>query len=167
MGNLPFWHLNSLPPLELDPGVVTQFLGEYEVPVDDKGRIFLPAELRRNLEPEADDTLVVIRGLDGCLTAHPRNAWAQIAERMMRLPQTEHKVRLYFRGTLSQAAEAKLDRQGRASIPRKLLERAGITDRMVVIGALDRLEFWNPEAWQTCLSQAEDSLEEVAETLAL
>lgn len=147
--------------------MATQFLGEYEVPVDDKGRIFLPAELRRNLDPEADDTFVVIRGLDGCLTAHPRNTWAQIAERMMRLPRTEHKVRLYYRGTLSQAAEVKLDRQGRASVPRKLLERAGITDRMVVIGALDRLEFWNPESWQACLAQAEDSLEEVAETLDL
>ena len=33
--------------------LATQFLGEYEVPVDDKGRIFLPAELRRNLDPEA------------------------------------------------------------------------------------------------------------------
>ena len=29
--------------------VATQFLGEFEVPVDEKGRIFLPAELRRNL----------------------------------------------------------------------------------------------------------------------
>ncbi|MFP6590283.1 MAG: cell division/cell wall cluster transcriptional repressor MraZ, partial [Candidatus Latescibacterota bacterium] len=102
--------------------MATQFLGEYEVPVDDKGRIFLPAELRRNLEPEADDTLVVIRGLDGCLTAHPRNAWAQIAERMMQLSRTEKKVRLYIRGTLSQAAEVKLDRQGRASVPKNLLQ---------------------------------------------
>ena len=147
--------------------MATQFLGEYEVPVDDKGRIFLPAELRRNLEPEADDPLVVIRGLDGCLTARPRNAWAQLAERMMQLSRTEQKVRLYIRGTPSQAAEFKLDRQGRATVPKNLLQRAGIPDRMVVIGSLDRLEFWNPEAWRTCLSQAVDSLEEVAETLDL
>lgn len=147
--------------------MATQFLGEYEVPVDDKGRIFLPAELRRNLDPEADDTLVVVRGLDGCLTAHPRNAWTQIADRMKRLPQTEQKVRLYYRGTLSQAAEVRLDRQGRVSVPRKLLERAGIAERMVVIGALDRLEFWNPQAWQGYLAQAESSLEEVAESLDL
>jgi MraZ protein len=151
----------------LDTALATQFLGEYEVPVDDKGRIFLPADLRRNLEPEADDTLVVVRGLDGCLAAHPRNTWAGIAERMLKLPQTEQKVRLYVRGTLSQASEVKLDRQGRASIPKKLLERASITDRMVVIGALDRLEFWNPKAWQECLAQAEESLEDVAETLGL
>ena len=147
--------------------MATQFLGEYEVPVDDKGRIFLPADLRRNLEPEADDTLVVVRGLDGCLNGHPRNAWAQIAERMLRLPQTEQKVRLYYRAILSQASEVRLDRQGRASLPRKLLERAGIGERVVVGGALDRLEFWQPEAWEAYLAQAESTLEDVAETLDL
>ena len=144
-----------------------QFLGEYEVPVDDKGRIFLPAELRRNLEPEADDTLVVIRGLDGCLTGHPRNLWAQIAERMLQLPWKEQRVRLYTRALLSQATEVRLDRQGRASLPKKLLDRAGIGERLVVIGALEHLEFWEPEAWQAYLSQAEPTLEEVAETLDL
>ena len=147
--------------------MATQFLGEFEVPVDEKGRIFLPAELRRNLEPEADDALVIVRGLDGCLTAHPKHLWAQIAAKMLRLPQTEQKVRQYYRGVLSQAAEVKLDRQGRAPIPRKLLERAGITERMIVIGALDRLEFWQPAAWKQYLTQAEATLEEVAETLDL
>ena len=147
--------------------MATQFLGEFEVPVDDKGRIFLPAELRRNIEPEADETLVVVRGLDGCLTAHPKHLWSQIATKILCLPQTEQKVRLYYRGMLSQAAEVKLDRQGRASVPRKLLERAGIDDRMVVIGALDRLEFWQPDAWKQYLQQAEATLEEVAETLDL
>ena len=38
------------------------FLGEYDVPVDEKGRVFLPAELRRKLLPEDGDTLVVTRG---------------------------------------------------------------------------------------------------------
>jgi MraZ protein len=147
--------------------VTTQFLGEYEVPVDDKGRIFLPAELRRNLEPEADDTFVVIRGLDGCLTGHPRNLWSRIAQQMLQLPWKEQRVRLYTRALLSQATEVRLDRQGRASLPKKLLARAGISDRLVVIGALDHLEFWEPEAWQGYLSQAEPTLEEVAETLDL
>ena len=35
------------------------FTGRHEVPVDDKGRIFVPAEFRKKLPPEADDTLVV------------------------------------------------------------------------------------------------------------
>jgi MraZ protein len=146
---------------------MAQLLGEYEVPVDEKGRIFLPAEFRRRLPSEADDTLVVVRGLDGCLTGYPQNAWAEIAARMMRLPQTDRRVRVLIRGMLSQAAEVKLDRQGRAALPRKLMERVGISDRMVVIGALDKLEFWNPEAWAQFLRQADPELEKVAENLEL
>lgn len=146
---------------------MTQFLGEYEVPVDDKGRVFIPVELRRKLVPEAGDTFIIVRGLDGCLTAHPQNTWAKIAQRMMELPQTEQKVRLFYRGILSQAAEAHLDRQGRVSIPRKLLDRAGIGDRMIIIGSLDRLELWNPETWSQYIDQADSTLEEVAESLHL
>ena len=144
---------------------MSQFLGEFEVPVDDKGRVFIPAELRRKLLPEDGDTFVVVRGLDGCLTAHPQRAWGEIAERMMQMPQTEQRVRLYVRGMLSQAAEVKLDRQGRATVSRKLLARAGIADRMIIIGALDKLEFWEPDSWQAYMDQAEQALEEVAETL--
>ena len=144
---------------------MSQFLGEFEVPVDDKGRVFIPAELRRKLLPEDGDTMVVVRGLDGCLTAHPQSAWGEIAGRIMQMPQTEQRVRLYYRGLLSQAAEVKLDRQGRATVGKKLLARAGISDRMIIIGALDKLEFWEPDAWQTYIEQAEQALEEVAETL--
>ena len=146
---------------------MSQFLGEYEVPVDEKGRIFLPAELRRKLLPADGETLIVIRGLDGCLTAHPLQSWSAISQKIMELPQTDQKVRLFYRGTLSQATEIKLDRQGRANIPRKLLDRVGIGDRMTVIGALDKLEFWNPEAWSAYLEEAESTLEEVAQSLNL
>ncbi len=146
---------------------MTQFLGEYEVPVDEKGRIFVPAEFRRKLPTESGDTLVVVRGYDRCLSAYPQSAWESTARKMLELPQTDRKVRLFVRGVLSQAAEARLDRQGRANIPRKLLERVGISDRMIVIGALDKLEFWNPAEWVRFMEEADPALEEVAEQLAL
>ena len=56
-------------------------------------------------------------------------------------------------------------KQGRASIPRKLLDRAGIEDRMVVVGELNKLELWNPDSWAAYMEQAESVLEEVAESL--
>jgi MraZ protein len=68
---------------------------------------------------------------------------------------------------LSQAAEVKMDRQGRASVPRKLLAKADIGDQMVVIGALDKLEFWNPKDWDQFLDEADPVMEEVAESLEL
>lgn len=146
---------------------MAQFLGEYDVPVDEKGRIFVPAEFRKKLPPEANDSFVVVRGFDRCLTAYPQHVWDETAGRLLRLRQTERKVRIFIRGMLSQAAEVKLDRQGRANIPRKLLERVGISNQMVVIGALDKLEFWNPEDWNQFMGEADSTLEEVAESLEL
>ncbi len=144
-----------------------QFLGEYQVPVDEKGRIFVPAELRRKLPPEAADTLVVIRGFDRCLIAYPLHVWEETSSKMMRLPQTDRNARMLIRGMLSQAGEARLDKQGRAAIPRKLLERVGIADQVIVIGALDKLELWNPDDWNRFMSEADVSMEEVAQNFDL
>ena len=146
---------------------MAQFLGEHDVPVDEKGRIFVPAEFRKKLPPEANETLVVVRGFDRCLTAYPQHIWEVTAGKLLGLPQTERKIRGFIRAMLSQAAEVKMDRQGRASVPRKLLDKANIGDQMVVIGALDKLEFWNPTDWQHFLNEADPAMEEVAESLAL
>ena len=146
---------------------MTQFLGEHDVQVDAKGRIFVPAEFRRKLPAEANDTFVVVRGYDHCLTAYPQQVWEVTAKKLLRLSQTERKNRIFMRAMLSQAAEVKMDRQGRVGIPRKLLERAGISDQMVVIGALDKLEFWNPEDWQQFMEEADLNMEEAAEHLDL
>ena len=137
------------------------FLGRHEVPVDDKGRIFVPAEFRKKLPPEADDTLVVVRGSEGCLAVYSRPAWEKKAEEMLsRLPRSKPEGRAVIRSMVSHAAEVKLDRQGRAGIPRKLLALAGITDHMVIIGVLDKLEFWSPEN-----SEEFPPLEDLAEKL--
>ena len=146
---------------------MAQFLGEHEVPVDDKGRIFVPAEFRKKFPPEANETFVVVRGFDHCLTAYPQHVWEETALKLLRLPRTERKVRGFIRAMLSQAAEVKMDRQGRASVPRKLLAKADIGDQMVVIGALDKLEFWNPQDWYQFLDEADPVMEEVAESLEL
>lgn len=121
------------------------FTGRYEVPVDDKGRIFVPAEFRKKLPPEADDTLVVMRDFDGCLEAYPQHIWEEKAARLLQSRSNNRKVRDFIRWKLSYSAEIKMDRQGRVGIPRKILAKAGITDQMVIIGSLDKLEFWSPE----------------------
>jgi MraZ protein len=146
---------------------VAQFLGEFTIPVDDKGRIFVPAELRHKLPPDASDILVIVRGYDRCLNAYPQDVWARASERLLALPQTDPQVRALVRALMSQAAETRLDKQGRAPIPRRLLDRVGITDEMVIAGAGDRMELWNPEEWRIHLEQADAQMGEVAARLTL
>ena len=107
------------------------------------------------------------RGLDGCLNAHPHQAWSEIATRIADLPQTDQNARQYYRVVFSQAAEVRLDRQGRATLPKKLLDRAGISDRMVIAGAGRKLEFWEPGSWNSYLTPAQAELTHSAEGLPL
>ena len=137
------------------------FTGRYEVPVDDKGRIFVPAEFRKKLPPEADDTFVVMRDFDGCLEAYPHHVWEEKAARLLLARNNNRKVREFIRWKIAYSAPLKMDRQGRIGIPRWILAEADITDQMVIIGALDKLEFWSPEK-----SEEFTPIEELADTLA-
>jgi MraZ protein len=47
----------------------------------------------------------------------------------------------------SNSAEVEIDRQGRMPIPAHLRAFAGLEAEVLVHGAIDRVELWNPAAW--------------------
>jgi len=137
-------------------------LGEHEHSLDDKNRLTLPAKLRGEFE----DGVVVTRGLDGCLRAYPRNAWAELATRIQSLDPLSEDARRMRRHFFAGAAQGELDKQGRMVIPVPLLESAGITREVTVAGVYDHLEIWDRAKWGAQLHEVEGSAEDVAERLA-
>jgi MraZ protein len=137
-------------------------LGEHEHSLDDKNRLTLPAKLRGEFE----DGVVVTRGLDGCLRAYPRTAWAELATRIQSLDPLSEDARRMRRHVFSGAAQGELDKQGRMVIPGSLLESAGITREVTVAGVYDHLEIWDRARWGAQLHEVEGSAEDVAERLA-
>ena len=137
-------------------------LGEHDHSLDDKNRLTLPAKLRGEFE----DGVVVTRGLDGCLRAYPRTAWAELATRIQSLDPLSEDARRMRRHFFSGAAQVELDKQGRMVIPTSLLESAGITREVTVAGVYDHLEIWDRARWGAQLHEVEGSAEDVAERLA-
>ncbi|HID09802.1 MAG TPA: division/cell wall cluster transcriptional repressor MraZ [Candidatus Latescibacteria bacterium] len=145
---------------------MADFVGYYEITVDDKGRLYVPAAFRKALPPEANDTFVITRWFDGCLAVYGLDYWERIKERLRsRLSPMRERDRRFIRLLVSQAVEVKVDRQGRINIPKRLLKLAQITDRVVVAGALDYFELWNPEVYEEHLRGSE--MTEVGEVLEL
>lgn len=140
------------------------FKGEYRHSVDDKGRVNIPAPFRNSLPQEANGTFVVTRGLDGCLSVYSKDVWKRVEEYLRNLPL---KARRYVRVLTSQAWETKLDEQGRITIPKRLLSKAEIENRVVIIGVLDKIELWRPDKFERYMQQDEETLKEVAEGLRL
>ncbi len=137
------------------------FMGEFTHSMDGKGRIIMPATFRKELE----ESFVVTRGLDNCLFLYPLAEWKKLEEKLKELPITRKNARSFVRFFFSGATECTLDKQGRISLPQNLREYADLDKETVIIGLANRIEIWAKEKWDSYLSEAEDSHEDIAATM--
>lgn len=141
------------------------FKGRETYSVDDKGRLAIPAKMRKSMSPEAADTFVVTRGPDEdpCIYAYPQDEWKKMEEQLVGLNQYNDQDRFFLRTLLYWADELMLDKQHRVMLPKALVEFAGIEKTALIIGAMDHLEIWNPEIFESYLSKRQESYSDVAE----
>lgn len=147
-------------------GKMSSFKGRYEYTLDSKGRLSIPAKLRKSLSPEANDTFVVTRGIEKCLYVYPLDEWRQLESKLRSLNQFVEKHRFFTRTLLMWASEEfTLDNQSRILIPKNLLEFAGIEKEVIVIGALERIELWSPKNFDDYMNSQQESYESVVEKI--
>jgi MraZ protein len=128
------------------------FLGTHTPKLDDKGRLTLPAKYRDDLA----GGLMVTKGQDHCLYVFPRAEFEELARKVSQAPFTNEAVRAYQRYLFAGTDEQRPDAQGRVPIAPELRRYAGLTKDCVVIGAINRLEIWDAQSWQTYLDEHED-----------
>ena len=121
------------------------FIGEYQHSLDSKNRIVVPSKLRDGL----GERFVITKGLDGCLYAYPIDEWQKFEEKLKNLPLTNRDARAFVRFFVAGATEVETDKQGRGLIPANLREYAGIEKEIVTIGALNKVEIWSKEKWES------------------
>lgn len=121
---------------------MTELLGTHSYQLDPKGRVSLPARFR---EAFADGAWITI-GQDGCLFCFPRAEWERRSEEVTSAPLSDADGRAYARLFFGSSDEARLDGQGRVTIPQRLREAAGIGKDVVVLGVRDRMEIWDRDS---------------------
>lgn len=137
------------------------FSGTFTPKLDEKGRLFLPAKFREALA----DGLWVTRGQERCLTIYAPEDFERMAARLREASQTQVRIRAYVRMLFSAATEETPDKQGRINIPGPLRDYAGLTKDVVVIGSMDRIEIWDPKAWEAYSGEQEAAFAELGEEL--
>jgi len=139
------------------------FKGQETYSIDVKGRVNIPAKMRKSISPDAQDTFVVTRGADKCVIAYPLDEWKKHEEKFGSLNQYDEKNRYFLRMLLMWSEESTIDKQMRITLPKKLQEYAGIEGKVMIVGVIDHIEFWNPEAYENYLAGHEETYETVAE----
>jgi transcriptional regulator MraZ len=135
------------------------FKGTYEHRIDGKGRLPVPAALRRALAPGEG---LVVTLLDQCLAAYPAAEWARLEAQLAAMPAFSQPVKALTRRLASRAADCALDVQGRILLPAVLRSAAGLATTVVIVGVLNRFEIWAPEVWASFLADSERLLDDVS-----
>ncbi len=144
---------------------MSSFKGSYRYSIDSKGRINLPAKLRKYMSPEANDLFVATRGYDNCIFIYPQDEWTKLEQSIRHLSSTNPKQRFFTRTLCQYATELALDGQSRLSLPRELLQIAGLENEALIVGVLERIEIWNPKKFEEYQKGQPESYETVAQTV--
>ena len=121
---------------------MTHFLGEYEATVDAKSRFLLPSGFKKQLA-EGENTFIISRGFEKCLTLYPEKSWQPVVAKISQLNDFDPKVREFRRQFLGGATEVELDSAGRILLPPTLKEFAGLSKDIILVAALDKIEIWD------------------------
>ncbi len=146
---------------------MARFKGQATYSIDAKGRVAIPAKMRSAMNPEANNTFVLTRGFEECIFLYPLDEWKVIEEEIGALNRYDREARHLQRTIFRWAEEAVLDRQGRVGLPKPLLDFAKISDagddKVVVVGAYDRIEIWSPAVFDAYLNAQTEDYETLAE----
>ncbi len=137
--------------------------GEFECKLDTKGRMMVPAGLKKKL-PEADrEGLVINRGFKKYLVIYTKKEWDKKLDELARLNQYENKniefIRYFTRG----AMELMLDATGRVNLPKQLLDYAGIASEVVLTCQINKIEVWDKNAYQGMIDSEPENFAGLAE----
>ena len=138
------------------------FMGEYNHTIDAKGRISMPAKLRKDM----GETFILTKGLDGCLFAFSQEEWLNFETKLKSLPLSDKNARNFVRFFLAGATECEIDKQGRFLIPTNLRESANLQKEVVIIGVGTRIEIWDKEKWNS-YNNENISVEDIAENMTM
>jgi MraZ protein len=84
---------------------------------------------------------------EGCIALWTLGEFERQMEGMQEQAAQGRAERNRARVWASSSAEVEIDRQGRMPIPGHLRNFAGLETEVLVLGVIDRVELWNPAAW--------------------
>ena len=125
-----------------------QFLGNIEAKADAKGRVFIPATFRKQLQAASEERLVLRKDVyQDCLVLYPESVWFATQNQLRcRLNKWNAKQQMIFRQFVSDAEVMTPDGNGTHPAPKNVtLQMAGIQSDVRFIGVDNTIEIWAKE----------------------
>ncbi len=130
-----------------------RFYGTYEIKLDAKGRMGLPAKYRTQFP---NDKLVITKGYEKCLTIYPTDEFEKVYEEINALSEFVEEHRVLKRTVIPNSVDLEIDANGRVVVPKMLLAWAGVEKDVKLLGVGNKIEMWDNRQLEPNVVPAED-----------
>ena len=119
-------------------------LGNYQHALDDKNRIRLPSNFRKDM----GDDYFLMPGSNGCIFVYKADETQQILSQLLSLDSLNPEQSLMLTQLTAFSRSVSADSQGRFMLPDDLIAKFGIKKDVRIVGAGTKAQIWSEEMWQ-------------------
>ena len=139
-------------------------VGTYECKVDAKGRLLLPAPLKKQLANSLQDGFVLKRSVfQPCLELYPMAEWNVLMNKVNKLNRFVKKNNDFIRRFTAGVKVVEIDALGRLLVPKDLVVFAKIEKDIVLSSAVNIIEIWDKDLYEGVIENAADDFADLAE----
>ncbi len=139
-------------------------IGVYECKMDAKGRVAIPAGLKKQLLPVLDRGFVLKRSVfQHCLELYPMDEWEKTMSKVNKLNRFVKKNNDFIRRFTAGVKLLEVDANGRLNVPKDLMSFADLKSELVLSSAVGMIEVWNKDAYEESINDPEVDFGALAE----
>ncbi|WP_369997220.1 division/cell wall cluster transcriptional repressor MraZ [Winogradskyella sp.] len=143
---------------------MNSFIGTYECKADAKGRLMVPAVLKKQLSAALQNGFVLKRAVfQPCLELYPMAEWNALMAKVNKLNRFKKKNNDFIRRFTAGVKVVEVDNAGRLLIPKDLISFSGITKEVVLASAVNIIEIWDKTKYEQAIDDAASDFADLAE----
>ena len=139
-------------------------IGTYECKVDAKGRLLLPAPLKKQLTVSLQEGFVLKRSVfDPCLELWPMSEWNLMMLKINKLNRFNKKNNDFIRKFMAGVKMIEIDDLGRMLVPKDLIGFSQIDKDVVLSSKVNIVEIWDKELYEKSIANDDIDFADLAE----
>lgn len=146
------------------PNLLNSFIGTYECKADAKGRLMIPAVLKKQMSAVLQDGFVLKRAVfQPCLELYSMAEWTILMTKINTLNRFKKKNNDFIRRFTAGVKIVEVDATGRLLIPKDLIAFSGISKQVVLASAVNIIEIWDKDKYEQAIDDAALDFADLAE----
>lgn len=139
------------------------YTGAYDLTIDDKKRLSIPAAVRGSMDPEKDGSgfYLVLGDRPGTLALFANKYFERYAKRLASEMAPGEERQTFEKVFYSKCAQLELDKQGRVAMPEHMIDAVNLGRSVYLTGSRDHLDLWNKEDYEVFIRDNQNKIMEL------